>query len=61
MLVDVLQFQTYSILEQQKDVIASEAVNLMNSKPCCQISYQGTICQICSHKVYLLGAQDTCN
>jgi hypothetical protein len=31
MLVDVLQFQTYSILEQQKDVIASEAVNLMNS------------------------------
>jgi hypothetical protein len=52
MLVDVLQFQTYSILKHQIDVIASAEVNLINSKPCFQISYQVTICLICSHKVF---------
>jgi hypothetical protein len=61
MLVDVLQFRTYSILKHQIYLIASAEINLINSKPCFQISYQVTIYLICSHKVYLLGARDTCN
>lgn len=63
MLVDVQQFQTYNILHQQINIIfrGEEEKNLIISKPCLQISYQATICQIYSHKVYLLRAPGTYN
>lgn len=60
MLVDVQQSQIYNSLKEQSN-LAWDKIKSLKYHRNTFFAYQVTIYLICSHKVYLQGAQDTYN